>query len=46
MGLSKSDLKGEVTVLLGLKVILLALWKLSWGLSQGDHIGEVTLLVR
>ena len=46
MGLSKSDLNGEATVLPGLKVLLFALWKLILGLSQGDPIGEVTLLVR
>ena len=46
MGLSKSDLNGEVTVLSGLKVLLFALWKLIFGLSKGARTREVTLLVR
>ena len=46
MGLSKSYLNGEMTVLPGLKVIFFALWKLILGLSKCDLIGEVTLLVR
>ena len=43
MGLSKSDLNGEVTVIPGLKVLLFALWKLILGLSQGDPTSEVTV---
>ena len=46
MGLSKSDINGEVTVLPGLNVLIIALGKLILGLSKGDPIGEVTLLVR
>ena len=42
MGLGKSDLNGEVTILQG----GLCTVKYNLGLSQGDHNGEVTLLVR
>ena len=41
-GLGKSDINGEVTLLQGAKLhMAYNLW-----LSQGDHNGEVTLLVR
>ena len=46
MGLNKSDLNGEVTVFPELKVQFFARWKLILGLRKGDHIAEVTLLVR
>ena len=42
MGLGKSDLNGEVTVLQGIKCTV----EYNMGLSKGDRNGEVTLLVR
>ena len=44
MGLRKSDLNGEVTILLRLGPILCTV-EYDLGLIKGDHIGEVTLLV-
>ena len=41
-----SRVNGEVTVLPGLKVLFFALWTLILGLSKGDPIREVALLVR
>ena len=42
MGLGKSDLIGEVTVLQGLNCTV----EYNFGLIKGDPNGEVTLLVR
>ena len=41
----KSDLNGEVTVLLGLTVLFFAKWKIIWDRARVTLL-EVTLLVR
>ena len=46
MGLSKSDRNGEVTILLGLKVLFLQCKNNNLGLGKSDRIGEVALLVK
>ena len=46
MGLGKSDLNEEVTVLQGGLTSILCTVEYNLGLSKGDRNGKVTLLVR
>ena len=46
MGLDKSDLSGEVTILQGANVPFFAIWIAILGLNKRDRNGEVSLLVR